>query len=122
MARKKEQTITLKVDTPLADALRGVPNRSRFIRDAILAALENTCPLCMGLGVLSPKQREHWDAFARSHTVRECPDCHELHLTCSRGRPRAGAAPEAPGPAPKRARPCRRGPTRTRHHAPEDPA
>ncbi|MGB2823871.1 MAG: ribbon-helix-helix domain-containing protein [Phycisphaerae bacterium] len=80
--RRKEQVITLKVDSSLLAAMRGVANRSRFIRDAILAALENTCPLCMGSGILSPKQREHWDAFASSHRLRECPDCHEMHLTC----------------------------------------
>ena len=85
MVRKKQQVITLKVDAALAEAMRGVGNRSRFIRDAILAALENVCPLCMGTGVLSPPQRQHWDAFAESHSVCRCPDCHEMHLTCSHG-------------------------------------
>jgi len=83
--RKKEEVITLKVDRSLLAALRGVSNRSRFIRDAILTALDSTCPLCMGAGRLSPEQRKHWTAFARSHTVRRCPNCHERHLTCSRG-------------------------------------
>ena len=87
MADKKEETITLKVNQSLLEAMRGVPNRSRFIRDAILAALENICPLCMGTGILSPKQRDHWETFAATHAVRECPDCHERHLTCS-GPPR----------------------------------
>jgi len=82
---RKEQVITLKVDRSLLAAMRGVPNRSRFIRDAILTALENTCPLCMGSGILSPKQREHWDAFASSHSLEECPDCHEMRLICSQG-------------------------------------
>ena len=82
MAARKEQVITLKVDHSLLEAMQGVQNRSRFIRDAILAALENVCPMCMGTGILSPKQREHWEEFAASHAVRECPDCHEMHLTC----------------------------------------
>ena len=82
---KKEQVITLKVDHALAEAMKGIRNRSGFIRDAILAALENVCPLCMGTGILSVRQREHWEDFARGHAVSECPDCHELHLTCSRG-------------------------------------
>lgn len=80
--KRKEQVITLKVDRPLLEAMRGIPNRSRFIRDAILAALDGVCPLCMGTGMLSPRQREHWRAFAETHAVRKCPHCHELHLTC----------------------------------------
>ncbi len=82
----KQQVVTFKADPALLDALQGIPNRSQFIRDAILAALEGVCPLCMGTGILSPKQRQHWTAFARDHAVEECPDCHERYLTCRRRR------------------------------------
>ena len=93
MPDKKEEVITLKVDRSLLDAMKGVANRSRFIRRAILAALENVCPLCMGTGILTPRQRKHWASFAKTHAVRECPDCHEKHLTCAR-HPRAGSHAE----------------------------
>ena len=83
MTSQKQTVISLKVDDSLVEALRGVPNRSEFIRDAILAALDSACPLCGGTGILSPRQKEHWDDFVRSHPLRECRDCHELHLTCS---------------------------------------
>jgi len=89
MPRRKQEVITLKVNEALLEAMKGVPNRSRFIRDAILAALDNVCPLCMGTGILSPKQREHWDDFRAGHAVAECPKCHEMHLTCSLGGQRA---------------------------------
>lgn len=46
--RSKPDIITFKVDAALRNALRGVPNRSAFIRTAILSALENACPLCGG--------------------------------------------------------------------------
>ena len=88
MAGKKQDVITLKVERSLAESLEGVSNRSRFIRDAILAALENVCPLCMGTGILSPKQKQHWASFARDHRVRQCPECHERHLTCEHGKAR----------------------------------
>ncbi len=68
-ANNKESVVTFKVDTSLLTALRSVPNRSEFIRSAILAALENYCPVCSGTGVLTPNQRSHWDAFARAHTI-----------------------------------------------------
>ena len=92
MAGKKQEVITLKVDQSLAEALGGVSNRSEFIRDAILAALDNVCPLCMGTGILTPQQKEHWTKFARDHSVRQCPDCHELHLTCERKKTARQAA------------------------------
>jgi hypothetical protein len=81
---KKSEIVTFKIDESLAEALRGVPNRSRFIRSAILAALQNDCPLCRGTGRLTPNQRRHWDEFAGSHVVERCDDCHELHLVCTR--------------------------------------
>ena len=82
MPLRKSNIVTFKADATLVEALEGIPNRSEFIRDAILAALDSTCPLCGGTGILSPKQREHWDTFAEAHVLRECADCHELHLVC----------------------------------------
>lgn len=82
MQRPKPEIITFKVDQTLSEALRGIENRSEFIRNAVLAALDNACPLCKGTGVLSPKQKEHWEAFERVHTWEECEDCHEMHLKC----------------------------------------
>ena len=81
---KKSEIITFKVDESLMEALRTIPNRSDFIRNAVLAALDATCPLCRGTGILSPRQQEHWNKFARDHEIAECADCHELHLVCSR--------------------------------------
>jgi hypothetical protein len=83
MAHGKNEIITFKADASLSETMRGMPNRSEFIRAAILAALDNTCPLCRGTGVLTPQQRKHWDDFAEHHTVEECNDCHAVHLICS---------------------------------------
>lgn len=82
MAQHKPEIVTFKVDEDLMDLMKGIPNRSAFIRTAILRSLESACPLCKGTGVLSPKQKEHWDTFANSHPLAECEDCHELHLQC----------------------------------------
>lgn len=83
---RKDEVITFKVDSGLAEALRHIPNRSAFIRRTLLAAIENVCPMCNGTGHLSPHQKEHWQDFARHHVVRECDDCHERHLVCERRR------------------------------------
>ncbi len=83
MGRPKQEIITFKVDKALRDALRGIPNRSEFIRTAILRALESVCPLCQGTGSLTPDQRRHWERFAVNHPLAECPDCHAMHLVCN---------------------------------------
>jgi hypothetical protein len=80
--RKKEEVITFKVDERLSKAMSGVENRSAFIRDAILAALGNTCPVCRGSGILSVAQKQHWEEFTRHHHVEQCGDCREEHLVC----------------------------------------
>ena len=100
---RKQETITFKVDQALARAMRGVANRSEFIRSAILAAMENVCPLCLGTGILSADQRRHWDTFTANHTVEECGKCHVLHIVCAAG--------ESPRPH-RRGRAAKKGATR----------
>ena len=80
---KTAEVITFKADEALLEALKGVRNRSEFIRTAILASLDSGCPLCKGTGVLTPKQKEHWEAFSREHRIEECAKCHEMHLICA---------------------------------------
>jgi hypothetical protein len=79
---KKEEVITFKVNESLARVLKGIPNRSEFIRNAVLSALDNSCPLCKGVGTFTPDQWRHWEAFSREHPLEECNDCHSLHLVC----------------------------------------
>jgi hypothetical protein len=79
---RKEEVITFKVDERLSRALAGIDNRSAFIRDAILAALGNTCPVCRGTGILTVAQQGHWADFAQHHHVEECDTCHEPLLVC----------------------------------------
>jgi len=79
---RKQEVVTFKVDASLAEAMRGIPNRSAFIRAAITSALDSACPLCKGTGILTPDQRKHWNAFASNHSVEECENCHAFHLVC----------------------------------------
>lgn len=81
--RRKSDVITFKADASLRKALEGVPNRSAFIRDAVLRALDSTCPLCGGTGILSPNQQRHWEEFATTHTLEQCTRCQEVRLVCS---------------------------------------
>ena len=80
--KKKPEMISFKADSSLKEALAGIPNRSEFIRDAILSALENVCPLCHGTGILNPSQKEHMNRFFVNHTLERCQDCQEMILRC----------------------------------------
>lgn len=86
MSKPKTVTITFKADETLALTLRGVPNRSEFIRNAVLAAMDNACPLCRGTGILPPTEHNHWRRFLEGHRLTECVECHESYWVCaSRG-------------------------------------
>lgn len=89
MKKQKQEIITFKVPESLREALRGLPNRSEFIRTAVVTALENVCPLCKGAGVIMPHQKAHWDTFLLDHHVEECGTCDSVLLICDRN----------PGPA-----------------------
>ena len=88
MARSKAEIITFKADQSMLAALEGIGNRSEFIRQAVLSALDGTCPLCAGSGTLTFQQRKHWAEMAADHSVQECGDCHERRLVCARSRRR----------------------------------
>lgn len=80
--KKKQEVISFKVEAELGKAMDGIPNRSEFIRAAILAALKSTCPLCRGTGILTPEQQKHWKIFAENHAVKKCDNCQSFHLVC----------------------------------------
>jgi len=79
---KKAGVVSFKVSRSFLEAMKGVPNRSEFIRAAVLTALDSACPLCKGTGILTLNQKRHWQTFARDHSLQECQDCHELRLIC----------------------------------------
>jgi hypothetical protein len=86
---KKQEVITFKVDHSLNEILKKVPNRSEFIRHAILEALDNVCPLCQGSGIFSPSQKQHWETFTKTHNIERCETCNEIYISC----PTAGDQP-----------------------------
>ena len=89
MAKKKQEIITFKADESLLKAMKGISNRSEFIRNAILASLDSVCPICKGTGILPPHQKAHLDDFFTDHFLEECEKCNELHFICSYRRQRS---------------------------------
>ena len=84
MVKSKDvEVITFKVDHGLAQMMRGIENRSEFIRAAILQAMDNVCPFCRGSGVLSAHRKKHWDELTAHHDLKECKECHDQVLVCT---------------------------------------
>ena len=65
--------------------LEKIPNKSEFIRSAVAAALQESCPFCGGTGTLTPHQRRHWAVFLREHTVHHCRKCNGVVIDCLHG-------------------------------------
>ena len=85
MAKIKDKDVdivTFKMDRSIKRAMRGIKNRSEFIRSAILAALDYVCPFCQGTGVLTPHRKKHWNELVGHHRMKECGECHESVFVC----------------------------------------
>jgi len=79
---KKDGIVTFKVEKDLWEAMRDIPNRSAFIRSAVVAALAGACPVCNGTGILSPEQRRHWEDFVKDHSLSRCETCRGVVICC----------------------------------------
>jgi hypothetical protein len=73
----KPKTVAVKVPEELAEFLDRLPNKSEFIRDAILAQLQMTCPLCDGSGVVPTGLCAHYRPVLLRHRSGECVKCGE---------------------------------------------
>lgn len=82
--KKKQGIITFKVDEELMEVMKDMPNRSAFIRQAVVTALGAICPLCNGSGMLTPNQCRHWKEFTAAHSIKRCNECNENYLVCAR--------------------------------------
>ena len=76
----KDVVISFKADEDLANMLSTVQNKSLFIRNAVLKAMNNFCPLCAGKGFLL--HDDHVDDFLARHTIESCKDCSGIIIGC----------------------------------------
>lgn len=77
MARKspKSKIVAFKVEEELADFLDNLPNKSDFIRKAVLAQFGMTCPLCTGSGVVPRGIHDHYKPIIAAQNTRPCEKC-----------------------------------------------
>ena len=71
----KSEIVAFKVEGELATFLNSLPNKSDFIRKAILAQFGMTCPLCTGTGVVPRGIHDHYKPVIATHTTRPCENC-----------------------------------------------
>src|SRR5208283_5566117 len=77
MARKSPKTeiVAFKVEEDLAEFLNKLPNKSDFIRKAIIAQFGMACPLCSGSGVIARGLHNHYKPIIAEHNTRPCEKC-----------------------------------------------
>lgn len=77
MARNagKPRLVAFKVEEELAGFLDALPNKSEFIRRAVLAQFGMACPLCTGPGVVPRGIGEHYAEVIQTHSQRSCAGC-----------------------------------------------
>ncbi len=81
MSKSNEiEVVTFKLDKSTTRLMKGIENRSEFIRNAILAALDKICPFCKGTGVLNSHRKKHWNKLAHQHKSQICHECKEIVL------------------------------------------
>jgi hypothetical protein len=73
--KQKSQIVAFKVEDELAEFLDKLPNKSEFIRKAILAQFAMNCPLCTGTGVVDKGVHDHYTPVIAEHNSRPCDKC-----------------------------------------------
>ncbi len=72
---QQETVLSFRVDHHLAEALNRLPDRSGFIRKAILRAFYRVCPACQGKGVLPEPAAKPIEAFIAKNLPARCDCC-----------------------------------------------
>lgn len=77
MSKKNAKTavVAFKVETELADILNQLPNKSAFIRKAIVNQLDMACPLCSGAGMLPKGLHDHFAPLVNKLNNKPCDEC-----------------------------------------------
>lgn len=76
MTQNKQTVVSFRVDHHLAEILNQLPDKSAFIREAILRRFHTTCPFCQGRGVLPEIIAEWLIGKLPAHQAATCSCCH----------------------------------------------
>ena len=79
MSQNKQTVVSFRVDQHLADILNGLPDKSAFIREAIMLRFYALCPFCNGRGVLPQTIAEWLQGKLPTYESMECECCHYFY-------------------------------------------
>lgn len=83
----KQRIVTFKVEAEVAAFLDELPNKSDFIRKALLSALLEPCPVCHGKGSVPRSLRRDLDRVFQRQQFVPCSFCgYEFPLNLERSR------------------------------------
>jgi hypothetical protein len=71
----RDRIISFKVNPELGRLLDALPNKSDFIRQAILTQFRAICPFCRGKGVVPRGLGEHYTGVFACHRHVRCAGC-----------------------------------------------
>lgn len=74
----KTEIVAFKVEADLADFLNKLPNKSDYIRKAIVAQFGMACPLCLGSGVVARGIHNHYKPVIEQHNQHACARCEKM--------------------------------------------
>ncbi|MCG3135001.1 MAG: hypothetical protein HMLKMBBP_02494 [Planctomycetes bacterium] len=73
--RGKSVVVTFRVDSHLAEALDRIPDKSAFIREALVNRLHEPCPACNGTGRVDCDAAEWLAGVLRENGATNCECC-----------------------------------------------
>lgn len=73
--KSKHRIVTFKVEEDVAAFLDTMPNKSDFIRRALLSALLEPCPVCHGKGSVPRTLRRELDTILKKQNLVPCSYC-----------------------------------------------
>ena len=74
-AKSKQRIVTFKVEEDVAAFLDSMPNKSEFIRKALLSALLEPCPVCNGKGSVPRSLRRDLETIFQKQQLVPCSFC-----------------------------------------------
>lgn len=81
MSQTKQTVVSFRVDQHLAEMLNNLPDKSAFIREAILRRFHSACPFCQGRGVIPSVIAEWLASRLPAYETTECVCCHHQYPT-----------------------------------------
>ncbi len=85
--KSKHRVVTFKVEEDVAAFLDDLPNKSDFIRKALLSALLEPCPVCQGKGSVPRSLRADLEQIFGKQTFVPCSFCgYEFPLATEKTR------------------------------------